>query len=135
MSIFSWKISEEDMKTQVENYDKLKITESYRGISALLILGSMILTAVLAKLDVVSFDAVYGAIIYLPLAFFIWKGHRWAMIAMVVLWTVEKGYQVYESAGVSSPIVPIIWWAIFMGYFVNAFRVEIARKKITAKTI
>ena len=134
MSIFSWKISDEDMKTQVENYDKLKITESYRGISALLILGSMILTAVLSKLDVVSFDAVYGAIIYLPLAFFIWKGHQWAMIAMVVLWTVEKGYQVYASAGVSSPIVPIIWWAIFMGYFVNAFRVELARKKITAKT-
>ncbi len=135
MSIFSWKISEEDMKTQVENYNNLKITESYRGISALLILGSMILTVVLAKLDLVSYDAVYGAIIYLPLAFFIWKGHRWAMIIMIGLWTFEKGYQVYATAGESSPIVAIIWWAIFVGYFVNALKVEIARKKITAKTV
>lgn len=135
MSIFSWKISEEDMKTQVENYNNLKITESYRGISALLILGSMILTVVLAKLDMVSYDAVYGAIIYLPLAFFIWKGHRWAMIVMIGLWTFEKGYQVYATAGESSPIVAIIWWAIFVGYFVNALKVEIARKKITAKTV
>ena len=135
MSIFSWKISEEDMKTQVENYNNLKITESYRGISALLILGSMILIVVLAKLDMVSYDAVYGAIIYLPLAFFIWKGHRWAMIVMIGLWTFEKGYQVYATAGESSPIVAIIWWAIFVGYFVNALKVEIARKKITAKTV
>lgn len=123
------------MKTQVENYDKIKITESYRGISALLILGSMILTVILVKFDVVSYDAVYGAIIYLPLAFFIWKGHRWAMIVMIVLWTFEKGYQVYATAGESSPIVAIIWWAIFVGYFVNAFKVELARKKITAKTV
>lgn len=130
MSIFSWKISEEEMKTQVENYDHLKITQSYRGISALLILGSMILTVILAKFDVVSYDAVYGAIIYLPLAFFIWKGHKWAMIAMMVLWTFEKGYQVYATAGESSPIIAIIWWAIFMGYFVNAFKIELARKKV-----
>jgi len=123
------------MKTQVENYNNLKITESYRGISALLILGSMILIVVLAKLDMVSYDAVYGAIIYLPLAFFIWKGHRWAMIVMIGLWTFEKGYQVYATAGESSPIVAIIWWAIFVGYFVNALKVEIARKKITAKTV
>jgi len=135
MSIFSWKISEEDMKTQVENYNNLKITESYRGISALLILGSMILTVVLAKFDVVSYDAVYGAIIHLPLAFFIWKGHRWAMIVMIALWTFEKGYHVYATAGESSPIVAIIWWAIFVGYFVNALKVEIARKKIIAKIV
>lgn len=123
------------MKTQVENYNNLKITESYRGISALLILGSMILTVVLAKFEVVSYDAVYGAIVYLPLAFFIWKGHKWAMIAMIALWTFEKGYQVYATAGESSPIVAIIWWAIFVGYFVNALKVELARKKVTAKTV
>ena len=130
MSIFSWKISEVEMKNQIENYNKLKITESYRGISALLILGSMILTVLLAKFNVVSYDAVYGSIIYLPIAFFIWKGHRWAMIAMMILWTFEKGYQLYASGG-TSPIIPIIWWAIFMGYFVNAFKVELARRKLT----
>lgn len=133
MSIFSWKISEEEMKTQVENYNNLKITQSYRGISALLILGSMVLTVLLAKFGVISYDAVYGSIIYLPIAFFIWKGHKWAMIAMMILWTFEKGYQLYASGG-TSPIIPIIWWAIFMGYFVNAFKVELARKKLATVT-
>lgn len=127
MSIFSWKINEGEMKTQVENYDRLKITESYKGISTLLILGSMILTAILGKLENVSYD-IYGAIIYLPLAFFIWKGRKWAMIAIMILWTFEKGYQLYSTAGELSPVVPIIWWVIFMFYFVNAFKVELARK-------
>ena len=49
MSIFSWKISEEEMKNQVGNYDSLKITQSYRGISALLVLGSMILTVLVVS--------------------------------------------------------------------------------------
>ncbi len=129
MSIFSWKVSEEDMKTQVNNYKSLKITESYRGISALLVLGSMVLTVLLAKFNVISYDAVYGSIIYVPLAYFIYKGHKWALIAIMILWTLEKGYQLYT--GGTSVIVPIIWWAIFMGYFVNAFKVELARKKTT----
>lgn len=129
MSIFSWKISDEDLKNQVDNYKTLKITESYRGIAALLILGSMVLTVLLAKFGVISYDAVYSAIIYVPLAFFVWKGHRWALIMMMILWTFEKGYQLYDSGG-TSPIVPIIWWAIFMGYFVNAFRIELARRKM-----
>lgn len=130
MSIFSWKLSDEDRKNQVDNYKTLKITESYRGIAALLVLGSMVLTVLLAKFGVVAYESVYSAIIYVPLAFFVWKGHRWALIAMMILWTVEKGLQVYDSASLgSSPIVPIIWWAIFMGYFVNAFKVEVARRK------
>lgn len=120
------------MHKQVEGYDSLKITESYRGISALLILGSMVLTVALAKFGVIDYDSVYSAIIYLPIAYFIWKGHKWALIAMMILWTLEKGYSLYASAGVTSPIIPIIWWAIFMGYFVNAFKIELARKKLVA---
>lgn len=135
MSIFSWKISDKDLNTQVKNYNTLKITESYRGIAALLILGSMILTVILAKFGVVEYSAVYSAIIYLPIAFFIWKGHRWAIITMMILWTLEKGYQLYTSAGVTSPIVPIIWWSIFMFYFYNAFKVELARRKIPNKNL
>jgi hypothetical protein len=30
----------------------------------------------------------------LPLAFLICKGRKWAMGAMMILWTLEKGYQV-----------------------------------------
>ncbi len=130
MSIFSWKVTEEEFKTQVENYSNLKITESYRGISALLVLGSMVLTVVLAKFGVISYDSVYSAIIYVPLAYFIYKGHRWALVLVMLLWTFEKGWQVYDAVNNStSVIVPIIWWSIFMNYFFNALKIEIAKKK------
>ena len=133
MSIFSWKVSEEDFKNQVEGYKNLKITQSYRGIAALLILGSMILTVVLAKFGAISYDAVYSSIIYVPLAYFIYKGHKWALITVMILWTFEKGYQIYQ--GGISPIVPIIWWSIFMFYFYNAFKVELALKKVSATPV
>lgn len=130
MSIFSWKVTEEEFKTQVKNYDNLKITESYRGISALLVLGSMVLTVILAKFGVISYDNVYSAIIYVPLAYFIYKGHRWALVLVMLLWTFEKGWQVYDAVNNSaSVIVPIIWWSIFMNYFFNALKIEIAKKK------
>lgn len=121
------------MKTQVENYKSLKITESYRGISALLILGSMVLTVLLAKFGAISYDAVYSSIIYVPLAYFIYKGHKWALIVIMILWTLEKGYQLYS--GGTSVIVPIIWWSIFMNYFFNALKVELARKKLALEAV
>lgn len=131
MGIFSWKISEEDLKNQLENYNSLKITKSYKGIAALLILGSMVLTVVLAKFEVIPYDAVYGSIIYLPIAFFIYKGHKWAMIGIMILWTLERGYGLFSSDG-SGFIITIFWWFFFMSYFYNALKVELARKRLVA---
>ena len=31
------------------------------------------------------------------LAVFVWQGHRWAIIAAMLLWTADKGAQVYEQ--------------------------------------
>ena len=96
MSIFSWKISEEELKNQVDSYRTLKITQSYRGISALLLVASMMLTGLLAKFGVIAYEDFYiNLFVYLPIAFFVYKGHRWAIIAIMILWTYEKGYQVY----------------------------------------
>jgi hypothetical protein len=130
MNIFSWKVSNEELNNQVENYSSLKATQSYRGISAILIVASMMLTGLLAKFGVVSYAGFYiDLCIYLPLAFFVYKGHRWAIIAIMILWTYEKGYQLFNSNG-SSPIIAIIWWSIFMAYFYNAFKVERMRRKL-----
>lgn len=128
MSIFSWKMSQRDLQKQLLNYDTLKITESYRGISALLIVASTALTIGAAVFHLFPSDAIYSAFVYLPLAFFIYRGHRWAMILMMVLWTFEKGYQLINTQG-SAPIVPVIWWFIYMNYFVNSLRIELARRK------
>lgn len=90
----------------------------------------MVLTVILAKFGVISYDSVYSAIIYVPLAYFIYKGHRWALVLVMLLWTFEKGWQVYDAVNNSaSVIVPIIWWSIFMNYFFNALKIEIAKNK------
>src|SRR3989344_8059192 len=129
MSIFSWKISEEELKNQVDSYRTLKITQSYRGISALLLVASMMLTGLLAKFGVIAYEDFYiNLFVYLPIAFFVYKGHRWAIIAIMILWTYEKGYQVYLNE--TSPIISLIWWSIFMSYFYNALKVELKRRKL-----
>lgn len=119
-------IGDEELQQQVDNYDSLKITESYRGISLLAIAFSMAVTLALVAVHWIAFDSIYSLVIYLPLAAFIYKGHRWAIIAMMLLWTYEKGYSVVNG---SAFIVALIWWAFYMGFFYKALRVENARRK------
>lgn len=111
---------------QVEEYRTLPITQSYRGIAALLTAASAGLTVVLSIFGVVSAEAALGIILYAPIAWFISRGHRWAMVAMMAFWTFEKGYQlvVRFPAGIGA----ILFWYLFMKYYIGAFRVEQARR-------
>src|SRR3990167_2133717 len=100
LSWWSWKIKPEELKEQLDNYNTLGIWKSYKGISTLLI-------------------------IYIPIAFFVYRGHRWAMIAIMILWTLEKGIQLVQLGNV----IPIIWYLAFMPYFYKAWKVEAERRK------
>jgi len=127
-NVWSWKIDEFELKNQIESYDNLKITESYRGISVLIISALLVLSLLLSLLGVYSSveDIVYGLIIYIPVIFFVYKGHRWAIISLLALWTLEKIYQFYEAGGVW----PIIWWLIVTPYFWKALKVENKKKDL-----
>lgn len=81
----------------------------------------------LAWFHVIPSDAIYSGVIYVPLALFICKGHRWAMVAMMLLWTLEKGSQLFAAGG-RSPFAVVIWWLLFVGSFYQAFLVEQARR-------
>jgi hypothetical protein len=69
------------------------------------------------------------------LAVFVYLGHRWAMIAAMVWWTIEKGYLLYDrvsanpGSAASAVVGQVIWWAIFMHFFYLAFRVEREKRK------
>ncbi|OGZ28194.1 MAG: hypothetical protein A2562_01810 [Candidatus Nealsonbacteria bacterium RIFOXYD1_FULL_39_11] len=128
---WSWGADEGELKKQVENYQNLKITESYRGISVLIISALLGLSLLLSFFGVYADPTTvfYGLIIYVPILFFVYKGHRWAIIALMILWTFEKGYQIYETGG-DSGIMPIIWWLIVMPYFWKALKVENERRKL-----
>jgi hypothetical protein len=125
MSVLNWKMSATELQKQVASYDTLKITESSRGKAALLVLFSAALTGLVAWFHLISIDAAFGIVIYVPLAWFIYRGHRWAMGAMMLLWTLEKGAQIL---GGRSPVSIIIWWLLFVGSFYQAYQVEQARR-------
>lgn len=125
-SVFSWKTTEEELKNQIDNYETLKITQSCRGISVIITLSLLALSFILAFVGFFSLeDLLFGLIIYLPILFFVYKGHRWAIVSLMILWTFEKGYQLFIGGG----IMALFWWAIIIPYFYKALKVENERKK------
>ena len=133
-SSWSWKIDDVDLKNQVENYKTLKITESYRGISVLIISALLGFSLLLSFFGVYADPStmIWGIVIYLPIIFFVYKGHRWAIVLLMALWTFEKGYQLYEigQGGSGNGVMPIIWWLIIVPYFWKALKVENERRKV-----
>ena len=125
-NIYSWAMTPEELRFQIDNYQTLKITESYRGIAALLLLASMTLTAVVSFFSGTADTTIWGVVAVLPVAYFTYKGHRWAIITLMILWTVDRLYSL--SLSPSNGIWLIIWWAIFMPYFYKALKVENARR-------
>ena len=124
---FKWTFDKESLNYQVANYDTLTITKSARGEATLLVMFSVGLTIVLGLFNVIPLaDAIGSAIIYLPLAFFIYRGHRWAMIGVMILWTLDKFLQISQSQSAGGII---IWWLIFMPVYYKAYQVEQARKE------
>lgn len=127
-------MDEGDLKNQVENYDRLKITESYRGISVLIAVGLLGISLVLAAVGVLALDGsmILEWAIYAVALFFVLKGHRWAIITVMVLWTADKAVQLYgvASAGEGSVLSIVIWWLVLMPYLYKALRVENERRRI-----
>jgi len=78
-------------------------------------------------------------ILVLVLAFFIYRGKKWAMVATMIYWTISKGLQVVsgfsvEDFSAGSTIMIVLWWALFMGFFWRAYQVEKERKRLRNKS-
>ncbi|RYF46902.1 MAG: hypothetical protein EOO38_13220 [Cytophagaceae bacterium] len=68
------------------------------------------------------------------LAPLIWRGHKWAMVSMMVLWTLEQGHSTISSLyDCNLPNLhtakAVIWWFIGMSFFSAAYRVEVSRSR------
>jgi hypothetical protein len=129
---FWWKIAPAELERQVREYASLKFYQSGRGQSAVALLVIIIISAVTVVMGAQpAFGVIVESLVFIGLAIFIWFGHRWASIAAMTIWTVEKLYDfIAASQGKGSSLIPIaIWWIIFMRFFYLAFRVEQARRK------
>lgn len=133
-----WKFSQEEekeMNNQVINHDTLGITKSIRGKAALATLFFVGLSIVLVLINFVSTSllAVYEGSSYLFLIFFIFKGKRWAIIATMILWTIDKIYGLYLSAannvGVPAYLIALIVWSYLMKLLYFSYKVEMLRSK------
>lgn len=125
--LFWWVLDENELQDQVDNYNNQKWYGSYRSIAALLLIFSAVLTIIMVSVGWVTQDSTIDVIAFLILALFIFRGHKWAMISAMLLWTFEKIYLIYIGSG--APIVQIIWWTIYMHAFFGAFKVELLRRK------
>ena len=132
-----WRLDKDEIQRQVKEYKTLKITQSAKGISLLFLLFSSILTVVLVLFldwDIFSFVDVF---LFLILGFFIYRGHRWAMIVAMLLWTYERIYMLidYETIRGTNPtgfsiFISLFFWAVYMHAFYMAFRVEGERRNL-----
>lgn len=122
-----------DLKKQIENYDSLKIYKSYRGISTLIILFSLLTDSFyLLGGSFYIFDLIFILVIYSVLMIFIYKGKKWAIILAMVYYTIDRVMRVNETESGASFIM--INWMIYMYFFYHSLIIEIARDKIK-KTI
>ena len=129
-----WRVDQEELEMQVREYKTLKITKSAKGVSLLCLLFSSILTICFVQFLHIDSSAYLDVAIMLVLGIFIYRGHRWAMIAAMLFWTSEKLLQIIEPIKINGHVSGggvgmLIWWAIYMHAFYLAFKVETKRKK------
>ncbi len=132
-----WQIPPDELKRQVEQYDTLTFFQSMRGISVALLSFATATTLLFMALGAGGVDptAFIDVGLMAICALFIWLGHRWAMIAAMVLWTLEKAAMMVDGLGGNpgSVVTQPIWWAVYLHAFYFAFRIEQERRKMPAK--
>lgn len=122
-----WRVSVEDVESQVKNYDVLTMFQSARGLSMVLLLAAAL------EMSFVIFFGAWDAIGYIDVGIFgilavlIYEGYRWAMLAAMIAWTIEKLLSVLSPSSVMMVVLAVIWWAVYMRVFYLALRTERAR--------
>ena len=126
-----------EIAEQVEGYSSLGVTKSYRKISALLLLLSVALTTLIGTslLKLTWSGIATSDVVYASLAIFCFRGHRWAFVLSMILWTFEKGAGLasLSSIGGSGIVIgSVIWWGLYTGTFWKALIVERERRRMPA---
>ncbi len=135
-NLFKWNMDENQLQNQIENYDNPKFFSS-RKTATTLIIVSTIFTLVLMIFGWWSFSFEMWPFLIVPLtlAFFIYRGKKWAIIGMMLLWTFDKGFQLVTDFIVTENlnIMLFFWWLFFMTIFWQAYQVERARSLVSKK--
>lgn len=119
-----WRVSDEEVESQVRNYDVLTMFQSARGLSMVLLLAAALV------MSFVIFFGAWDAIGYIDVGIFgilavlIYEGYRWAMLAAMIAWTIEKLLSVLSPSSVMMVILAVVWWTVYMRVFYLALCTE-----------
>lgn len=132
---WSWNVSEEELREQIEKYNEIKFTHSYRGqvIVFFSIVFLMSLAISLLAPNILSVPAVLGGFaIYAVLIGLGYFGYRWALIALLVYWTVDKTITITMTLQYASGslVASLIFLVIGIVLIVRSIKVETQRKKL-----
>lgn len=129
-----WKSDPADITKELDRYHTGGLFHTVRGWCVLAVLLSLTITALLGPVIGLTLDAlVIDAALWLILAAFMWRGHRWPFIVGMVIWTLDKAWLIVIGFGAGrAPITQILWWVAYMHLFMTAFRVEQARREVAA---
>jgi hypothetical protein len=126
-----WRVSDEEVESQVKDYDVLTMVQSARGLSMLLLLAAALV------MSFVIFFGASDAIGYIDVGIFgilavlIYEGYRWAILAAMIAWTIEKLLAVLSPSSVVMVVIAVVWWTVYMRVFYLALRTERARARPT----
>ena len=127
-------MSKEELKFQVDFYHDLKIYQSVRGVTAIILAAIILLSIILIFFGFFPYSS--GIAIYLIfvaiLTFLTYKGYRWAMIIVLILNILNVINNLYSSIlenQVYMILGLIIGFSIIFPELYNAIRVENERKR------
>jgi hypothetical protein len=92
----------EELEEQVCGYNTLKIYQTHRGISAIMLITSAALTLLMIVIEMVDYLSVVDIAISLILAGLLFKKYRWAIICAMLFWTLEKALKLKSAYAVTS---------------------------------
>ena len=127
-----WKIDKKYLDMQVEQYNTLKIHQSERGKSFLLIIVGIISTLIMVFYYGYGSPSILPMIIFFILGLLIYKGQKWAMVMAMLFWIIWKGIFYFDKIN-NKPITIYFDVALsFMciGSFYRAFLVERLRMRV-----
>ena len=124
-----WMLDKDVLEKQVEGYDSLSVGRASRKVAVLLLILSAFITTLDVVFSVFSRGALIDVVFMLAIAFFIYQGHRWAMILAMLYWTCARLCMIYIHFDIGTILYSTIGWTVYMHVFYEAFKVEQLRRE------
>lgn len=130
-----WISSKEDILREVETYNELSfLKKSKNGLVIFVLVVSVLSFFLMGTIEeIIGSDAIYGTVLNIFLAVFIFLNNRWAMFAFCAIFLMDKIIFILSGAG--SPISQIIFGAIAVLLTYSSVKVATEMKKLQKKSV